>query len=64
MLPIKKPRIRRMALGDLVDNDIPSEETVIVPPAAPARPNHAVRKRLADLDQAGRAAHPRWRESC
>ena len=51
-LPIEKPRIRRMALRDLPVNDIPSEETVIVPPAASSRPNHAVRERLAALDQA------------
>jgi len=51
-LPIEKPRIRRMSLRDLPVNDIPSEETVILPPTAPSRPNHQIRERLAALDKA------------
>lgn len=51
-LPIQQPRIRRVALRDLPVTDISAEETMILPPALRLRRNHAIRKRLAALDQA------------
>jgi hypothetical protein len=55
-LPIEKPRIRRLALRDLPDAPLTVEETVVLPPAQAMRPNHAIRARLAALDEAGVAA--------
>lgn len=52
-LPIEQPRIRRMALGNLIDADIPAEETVILPPARPLVRNAHLRARLDALDKAG-----------
>jgi tetrapyrrole (corrin/porphyrin) methylase-like protein len=51
-LPIEKPRIRRIALGDLPSTALTAEETVVLPPAAPLKPNLAIRERLAALDKA------------
>ena len=51
-LPIEKPRIRRIALRDLPSVTLPLEETVILPPAAPLKPNLAMRERLDELDKA------------
>lgn len=51
-LPIEKPRIHRMALRDLPDAALTAEETVVLPPAAPLKPNLAMRERLARLDKA------------
>jgi hypothetical protein len=50
-LPIQKPRIRRIALRDLPHVDVPTEETVILPPAIPLKANPAIRERLAALDK-------------
>lgn len=50
-LPIQKPRIRRIALRDLPFVDVPTEETVVIPPAAGLKPNHEIRARLAALDK-------------
>ena len=50
-LPIQKPRIRRIALRDLPFVDVPTEETVVVPPAVKLKPNHKIRERLAALDK-------------
>jgi len=50
-LPIQKPRIRRIALRDLPFVDVPTEETVVIPPAAELKPNHEIRERLAALDR-------------
>lgn len=52
-LPIEKPRMRHIALRDLPVIDMAEEETVIVPPAAPLKPNTVMRERLQALDQAG-----------
>jgi precorrin-6B methylase 1 len=51
-LPIEKPRIRRVALRDLPNTELTAEETVVLPPAAPLRPNLAMRERLERLDKA------------
>jgi hypothetical protein len=50
-LPIEQPRIRRIALRDLPAAALTGEDTVVLPPAAPLRPNLAVRKRLEALDK-------------
>ena len=52
-LPIQKPRIQRIALRDLPVVTLTAEETVVLPPATPLRPNLAMRERLAALDKAG-----------
>lgn len=57
-LPIQKPRIRRIALRDLPHVDVPTEETVILPPAAPLKPNREIRERLAALDKLEKEASP------
>lgn len=54
-LPIEQPSIRRVPLRDLPTTDVSAEETVVLPPASPLRPFHAVRARLAALDQAALA---------
>lgn len=51
-LPIEEPRIRRVPLRDLPTTAVSSEETVILPPASPPRPNRVIRERLAALDKA------------
>lgn len=51
-LPIQKPRVRRLALRDLVDASLTAEETVVLPPAVSLQPNLAMRERLAALDKA------------
>jgi len=56
-LPIEQPRIRHVALRDLPATDVGSDETVVLPPAAPVRANHAVRKRLAALDLAAASSN-------
>lgn len=50
-LPIQQPRIQHIALRDLPGATLTAEATVILPPAAPLRPNHAMRERLAALDK-------------
>jgi hypothetical protein len=50
-LPIQKPEIRRIALRDLPATELTTEHTVVLHPAAPLKPNLAVRERLAVLDQ-------------
>ncbi|GGY17917.1 hypothetical protein GCM10008098_07130 [Rhodanobacter panaciterrae] len=50
-LPIQKPRIHRIVLRDLPDVTLTAEETVILAPASPLKPNLAMRERLADLDK-------------
>jgi len=57
-LPIQQPRIRRIALRDLPHVDVPTEETVVLPPSAPLKPNHAVRERFAALDKLENEASP------
>src|SRR5262249_17609375 len=48
-LPIWRPRTRRMALRDRPHAPMTAEETVVLPPAAPMKPNLAVQERLAAL---------------
>jgi uncharacterized protein YabN with tetrapyrrole methylase and pyrophosphatase domain len=50
-LPIQRPEIRRIALRDLPAAELTTEHTVVVPPAAPLKPNLALRERLAALDR-------------
>jgi hypothetical protein len=52
-LPIEQPRIRRIALRDLPDAVLTPEETVVLPPASPLKPNLAMRAQLEELDKAG-----------
>jgi precorrin-6B methylase 1 len=51
-LPIEQPQIRRVKLSDLPHIALTSQETVILPPATPLKPNIAMRERLAELDKA------------
>ena len=58
-LPIEDPGIRRVALRDLPHVPMSAEETLVLPPAFPLRPNRAMHTRLAELDsmeQAGSIA--------
>jgi precorrin-6B methylase 1 len=50
-LPIQQPRIRRVALRDLPHVDVPTEETVVIPPAMGLEPNLLIQERLAALDK-------------
>jgi hypothetical protein len=50
-LPIEQPRVRRMPLQTLPGAELTTEETVVLPPAAPLKPNFAMRERLAALDR-------------
>ncbi|RUL75916.1 SAM-dependent methyltransferase [Dyella choica] len=57
-LPIEKPRIRRVALRDLPNIPLTTEETVVLPPAQPLKLNLAMKERLDALDaleKAGKA---------
>lgn len=51
-LPIQQPRIERVTLGDLPQEDIGMPDTVVIPPARAMVPNPEVRARLAALDLA------------
>ncbi|MGN2243832.1 SAM-dependent methyltransferase [Frateuria sp. GZRR33] len=55
-LPIEAPRVRRITLCDLPHAGLTAEETVVLPPAAPLRPNLAMQARLAELDACENAA--------
>jgi hypothetical protein len=55
-LPIQQPLIRRMALRGLPGATLTAEDTVVLPPAAPLKPNLAMRERLASLDKEGSIA--------
>ncbi|NII72178.1 precorrin-2 methylase [Dyella sp. SG562] len=50
-LPIEKPRIRRVTLGELPQVSVTSEETVVLPPARALQLNLAMRERLEALDK-------------
>ncbi|KRA35413.1 hypothetical protein ASD68_03090 [Rhodanobacter sp. Root627] len=50
-LPIQAPEMRRIALRDLPTADLTTEHTVVLPPAAPLKPNFAMREQLAALDR-------------
>lgn len=51
-LPIENSKIRRVKLRDLPDTTLAPQETVVLPPAIPLRPNLLMRERLAELDKA------------
>lgn len=50
-LPIDKPQIRRVPLHDLPHTAMTAEDTLVLPPAGPLKPNAAIRKRLEMLDK-------------
>lgn len=50
-LPIHTPRIHRIPLRALPTATLTAEDTVVLPPAAPIKPNLAMRERLAALDK-------------
>ncbi|RDS79518.1 hypothetical protein DWU98_17120 [Dyella monticola] len=50
-LPIEKPCVRRIALRDLPHVPLTAEETVVLPPATPLKPNSVIRDRLNALDK-------------
>lgn len=56
-LPIQKPVMQRMRLRDLAEAAITTADTVVLPPAAPLKPNLAIRQRLAALDQQEKMHH-------
>jgi precorrin-6B methylase 1 len=51
-LPIENSKIRRIKLRDLPNTTLAPQETVVLPPAIPLRPNLLMRERLAELDKA------------
>ncbi|MCX7514722.1 SAM-dependent methyltransferase [Frateuria hangzhouensis] len=55
-LPIEAPRVRRVALCDLAQAPMTAEETLVLPPACPLKPNLAMQERLAELDELERAS--------
>jgi precorrin-2 methylase len=57
-LPIERARIRRIALRNLPHTQITVEETVVLPPAGPLKPNLVVQERLAALEAARSADAP------
>jgi len=50
-LPIQTPRMHRILLRDLPNTALTAEDTVVLPPAAPLKPNLVMRERLAALDR-------------
>ncbi|WP_266159426.1 SAM-dependent methyltransferase [Dyella silvatica] len=54
-LPIEQPRIRRVALRDLPQVLLTTEETVVLPPAVALKPNLAIQQRLEALDKLDQA---------
>lgn len=52
-LPIERPRSRHVALRDLAEVPLTAEETVVLPPAEPPKPNFIFKARLDALDKAG-----------
>lgn len=51
-LPIEQSKFRRIKLRDLPDTTLAPQETVVLTPAIPLRPNLPMRERLAELDKA------------
>ncbi|GLQ94205.1 SAM-dependent methyltransferase [Dyella acidisoli] len=51
-LPIEQSKFRRIKLRDLPDTTLAPQETVVLTPATPLRPNLPMRERLAELDKA------------
>lgn len=54
VLPIERPRIRRVTLYELAEALLTPEETVVLPPAVTLQPNRAMLERLRALDRSGR----------
>ena len=52
-LPVQQAQISHITLGELPHAQLTEEMTVVLPPMAALKPNLAMRKRLADLDQSG-----------
>jgi precorrin-6B methylase 1 len=50
-LPIEQPTVRRIKLRDLPDTTLAPQETVVLAPATPLKPNLPMRERLAELDK-------------
>jgi len=50
-LPIEQPHVKRVMLRDLPGITLASQETVVLPPAVPLKPDLAMRERLAELDR-------------
>jgi len=50
-LPIEQPQVKRVMLRDLPGITLASQETVVLPPAVPLKPDLAMRERLAELDR-------------
>ena len=51
-LPIDRPHIRHLRLGELPGIEIPADETLVLPPAVPLRRNARLAERLARLEAA------------
>jgi precorrin-6B methylase 1 len=51
-LPLHRPRIEHLALGDLPQAFIEVPDTLVIPPAFAMQPNPEIRARLAVLDEA------------
>ncbi|WP_333680043.1 SAM-dependent methyltransferase [Dyella sp.] len=50
-LPIEQPTVRRIKLRDLPVTTLAPQETVVLAPATPLKPNLPMRERLAELDK-------------
>jgi precorrin-6B methylase 1 len=50
-LPIEQPTVRRIKLRDLPDTTLAPQETVVLAPVTPLKPNLPMRERLAELDK-------------
>lgn len=50
-LPIEKPGIREVTLGERPMTEINVEETVVLPPSSRLRRNEQIRQQLVLLDQ-------------
>ncbi|MEX1829112.1 SAM-dependent methyltransferase [Luteibacter sp. CQ10] len=58
-LPVERPHIQRVALGDLTSAEFTGHETLVLPPARELKPNAVMQARLDALD----AIHGSGRES-
>jgi len=52
-LPIERTGIRHMTLRELVEASMTAEETVVLPPTEPLKPNPVFKERLDALNKAG-----------
>jgi hypothetical protein len=51
-LPMHKPEIKRLQLGQLPDAEVDLHMTLVIPPARALEPNAEIRRRLSALDAA------------